>query len=303
MSIEAMAVYVTCPECGQVSTYMDYHENTSSDRGECFLVLNSEYVVCQHCNAQLDTNKVLRAQYASVEDPKRYQQLLRQTLIRYCKGEIRFISFSDWELDITGPQPYAEQRPLQRLRAMYPTDFYEISQLYRNVRTFGKDYLNKLETGSRIVSREQVLEPECLRKVYLRDGVEIIGKESFCDCRSLWDIYLPDSVTQVEDDGFRNAGLKTAHTSSRLQHLGCRAFADCNRLEKLFLPDSLQVIADQCFSGCSALRVLHIPPCADLGQRVFENCRRLERLELPSRWKQDTGRLAIPETAQILWYD
>lgn len=35
-----MKVFMKCPNCNHINVGYDYHENTSSDRSECFCVLN-----------------------------------------------------------------------------------------------------------------------------------------------------------------------------------------------------------------------------------------------------------------------
>ena len=307
MSIDSMKVYTRCPECGKVNTDTDYHENTSSERCEYFCVLGAKTFICRHCGYGADGDYVFSREFSSVEDKERYKTVLKNKLINYCSGRIHFVSFSDWDCEIAFEPRVTEQPALRRLRAMYPDDgdFAELEEIYRRVRLYGKDYLRKLETGERAVSKSGLRIPECLRKVYLYDGVEVIGARAFAECSDLWDIFLPDSVKRIENEAFEYSALRKIRISSGTEYIGDRAFAGCSNLERFFVPESCAFIGDGCFSGCLSLRSIYIPVNTYLGKDVFAGCRALEKVQLPGRLKCDGAakNYGLSDGTEIVWYE
>lgn len=190
--------------------------------------------LCEKCRTEYTYNYLFENGFCSVEDKEKYKQILKNVLQRYSEGAP--ICFSDWDYDFREKMTVTEQPALKRLCMMYPEDedFKYFSKIYCMCRMVGRDYLNKLETGEAIVSRQLIVMPSCLRKVYLHDGVELIGEKAFMDCKCLFDIFLPDSVTKICKEAFCNSGIKSIHTSDNIKSIGEYAFAECTSLEKFF---------------------------------------------------------------------
>ena len=307
MSINTLEVSIKCPSCGHVYVGHDYHENTSSDRCELFCVLHRKTFKCSNCTYESDAAQLYKSGNCSVEDKEYYKKSLYNTLVHYCSGIIDFISFSDWDFEITGRPSIIEQPALDHLCMMYPedNDFQKLAYLYRCVRMYGKDYVNKFESGDRVITKEHIKMPECLRKVYLRNGVERIEERSFCCCSALWDIYLPDTVKFIGDEAFLKSGIKTIRTSSGLEKLGMRAFAECIHLVKFYIPENITHIEDLCFEGCIALKSMRIPDKTTVGDQIFKGCSGLEKVELPKHLQiyNIRDKLGLSERTEIMWYN
>ena len=76
------------------------------------------------------------------------------------------------------------------------------------------------------------------------DGLEVIGRRAFEDCRSLREILIPPSVRMIE----------------------AWAFEDCLGLTTVILNDGLEEIGRRAFNGCAFVRI-DIPPSV----RMIEN--------------------------------
>ncbi len=116
---------------------------------------------------------------------------------------------------------------------------------------------------------------EKLRRVVLNHGLEVIGQESFRECKSL----EPQFVIPA-----------TVHTILPY------AFRDCESLEEVIIPhDSLMTaLPDGLFSGCTSLKKVGIiNSIRTLGSEVFKNCKSLESIHLP----QESGLVVIPQDA------
>lgn len=87
-----------------------------------------------------------------------------------------------------------------------------------------------------------------LKSVVLID-VPFIGGYTFSNCRSLEEIVLPESVTNI----------------------GERAFANCSSLERLVIPNGMAPVGSQAFDGCSALVDVSVPQsvCTNGFARTF----------------------------------
>lgn len=321
MSINAEKVFIKCPNCNHIYVGYDYHENTSSDRCETFCVLNrgnahpnatmyigpnsslQQEFICEECKSGYTYDYLFKFGFCSVEDKGYYKRVLQNGLLRFSQGS--FISFSDWDHDFQSEATVTEQPALERLCMMYPEDedFKRYAEIYQMCRAVGRDYLNKLETGASVVCRQQVIMPPCLRKVYLNNGVRSIGERAFMDCRSLWDIFLPDSVTKICTEAFRNSGLRSIRISDCIRSIGDRAFAGCASLEKIFLPKNLKRIGESCFEDCRKLSHLWIPEGIEIGIGAFKGCKSLSRIELPVSMKdKDISYWGLPENTSFSIY-
>lgn len=71
-----------------------------------------------------------------------------------------------------------------------------------------------------------------LKKVIILANVEEIPRYTFVNCRSLSEIYLPNSLLSI----------------------GQGAFEECSSLERITIPESVQEIKKEAFLGCKALK-------------------------------------------------
>ncbi len=58
-----------------------------------------------------------------------------------------------------------------------------------------------------------------LSKVYLPDGLKIIGEKSFSDCYNLEYVNIPDSVTEIDKYSFRNCVKLDTATQDKIERL------------------------------------------------------------------------------------
>ena len=90
-----------------------------------------------------------------------------------------------------------------------------------------------------------------LERVTLNNGLEIIGVYAFWDCKGLNDIVIPDSVTVISRNAFRDAGLRSVTIGSGVREIGDHAFAECMSLRNVTIPASVESI------GIDAFRLGH----------------------------------------------
>lgn len=97
--------------------------------------------------------------------------------------------------------------------------------------------------------------------VIIPDGVTIIGEDAFRNCRSLTGVIIPDGVKRI----------------------GESAFASCPSLTDVEIPDSVTSIGKYAFYDCTGLRSIKITNgVISINKGTFEDCRSLTRVVIPN---------------------
>lgn len=97
------------------------------------------------------------------------------------------------------------------------------------------------------------------REYTVPNGVEVIGKQAFQNCRNLEKVVLPDSVRVISDS----------------------AFDDCKSMASLELPPNLEEIGPWAFHSCDRVKSFRIPAgTAGIGEYAFGSCESLEEISV-----------------------
>ena len=123
---------------------------------------------------------------------------------------------------------------------------------------------------------------EELFDVKIPDGVTQIGDGAFQDCHSLVRVTIPDSVTEIRR-GFANCKSLTSLTiPNSVTDIGSVAFFGCSSLTSLTIPNSVTDIGSVAFFGCSSLTSLTIPnSVTSFGNSAFQFCISLTSVVIP----------------------
>ena len=116
---------------------------------------------------------------------------------------------------------------------------------------------------------------------YGDDGMRVIQPNAFCECTSLTDIALPDTVTEIGSRAFyRCKSLSSLHLPASIQKISVQAFYFC-AFPELELPESLEVLEDSAFFKCVNLAWIRLPENVRyIGKWAFHGCNRLQYLEV-----------------------
>lgn len=99
-----------------------------------------------------------------------------------------------------------------------------------------------------------------LKQVHLGNGMKKIPPHAFENCVLLYDLYVPDTVTEIGKYAFAGCtGLKTIHLPSNIKKIPEGAFMGCSSLRKCFLSDSIEEIESKAFAACNSLTKPWIP--------------------------------------------
>ena len=110
-----------------------------------------------------------------------------------------------------------------------------------------------------------------VKSVIIENGVTIIGRSVFYNCRNLTSVTIPGSVTSINSDAFANCiGLTSISIPDSVTSIGVGAFFGCNGLTSVTIPDSVTSIGSAAFGDCTGLTSITIPDSVtSIGGRAF----------------------------------
>ena len=135
-----------------------------------------------------------------------------------------------------------------------------------------------------------------LTSVTIPNSVTIIGSEAFRDC-SVTSVTIGSGVKSIRDWTFNGCkNLNNITIPNSVTSIGARAFYGCSGLTSLTIPNSVTKIGGSAFAGCSGLTSLTIGSgVKDMNDRAFDGCNNLTYLTLlchnVGRWFQGYPKL------------
>ena len=164
----------------------------------------------------------------------------------------------------------------------YTTEDNNIVELSRYMRK-GGDYqvLTDIELfGANIVSHTY----ENGKGIIKCDGDITIITEAFCECTTLTNVIIPNSVISI---GFEAFGICTSLTNITIPNsvieIGDYAFGSCESLTSVTIPDSVTLIGEDAFGCCTSLKEVRIGNSVRIiDGEAFFLCTSLTSLIIPS---------------------
>ena len=98
---------------------------------------------------------------------------------------------------------------------------------------------------------------EPLTDLVVPSDVTKIKANSFRYCNSLSTLFIPNSVTEIDELAFASCGLNTITISNSVTSIGTNAFSGCSYLTSITIPKSVTYIGDRAFYNCSRLASVH----------------------------------------------
>lgn len=118
------------------------------------------------------------------------------------------------------------------------------------------------------------------------DGGNVIsiGKKAFYNCRQIWNISIPESVTEIGDAAFEwCTGLTNITIPDSVTDMGEQTFTWCNGLKSVTLSNNLTKIGDKAIWGCNGLTSITIPyGVTEIGEWAFYECTGLTDITIPN---------------------
>ena len=124
---------------------------------------------------------------------------------------------------------------------------------------------------------------EYVHTVIIRDGLTSISTLAFYGCRSITDVVIPNSVTQIGGGAFTYCvNLRNVTIGNGVTTIGEQAFFGCVCLESIVIPDSVTEIGDEAFNDCPYLSNVSLGNgVARIGDWAFHNCGEMIGIAIP----------------------
>jgi hypothetical protein len=139
----------------------------------------------------------------------------------------------------------------------------------------------RVHPSIKVIRARAFFRQSLLINVELHDGIEVIEKNAFEDCRSLREILFPPSVREIKWGAFCwCSGLTTAILNDGLEEIGEWAFKGC-ALVQIVMPPSVRAIKTYAFYESSQLTTAILNDgLEEIGARAFRGCA-LVRIDIP----------------------
>ena len=124
-----------------------------------------------------------------------------------------------------------------------------------------------------------------LRYIQLPQGVTSIARDGFRNAKNLWNISLPSTLRTIGEYAFTFSGLSNITIPEGMDIIGRCAFEDAANLQSISFPSTLKTIGEYAFknSGLSAITLPEGLETIETG--TFENAVYLQSISLPSTLK------------------
>lgn len=121
-----------------------------------------------------------------------------------------------------------------------------------------------------------------ITNVTISNSIKRIPSYLFCGVKTLESITLPDSVTEVGKESFRDSSIKNIRLSENLIVVEERAFYNTSvKIEGNKLPDGTRMIGKEAFACCKGLEEIYIPDSVvDIAEGAFEECENLTKVRM-----------------------
>ena len=144
-----------------------------------------------------------------------------------------------------------------------------------------------------------------------KSNVSTIDMYAFCNCTSLEQIIMPDTLYKAGAAAFRNCkSLNEVRLSDNLEALEYGFanldgfFEGCTSLEKIEIPSGLQRIESEAFYGCDSLTEVifkerDVSDTLTIGEEAFSDCKKLSKINLEDSNVKEIGYLAFVNCKSI----
>ena len=104
------------------------------------------------------------------------------------------------------------------------------------------------------LSDEQISAFAACLKYEILPGVSRIGEMALAECKTLFEVTLPEGVRDIETMAFfKCVNLRSFNIPDTVETIGSDAFSYCDKVPYIFVPASVQSIGHHAFYGCDGV--------------------------------------------------
>ena len=92
-----------------------------------------------------------------------------------------------------------------------------------------------------------------ITSVVIPESVTVIGENAFRNCDRLTAVTIPNGVTYIGEAAFRDTGLTSVSIPDGVTDIEEKTFIGCTDLKTVTIPGSVRTIGDRAFKNCSSL--------------------------------------------------
>ena len=100
---------------------------------------------------------------------------------------------------------------------------------------------------------ENIVIPENVNYGNKTYTVTCIGRGSFSQCSKTKNVIIPNTVTTIDHEAFRECGLVSINIPNSVTKINSMAFYDCVNITLVIIPNSVNYIGGSVFTGCDKL--------------------------------------------------
>ncbi len=120
------------------------------------------------------------------------------------------------------------------------------------------------------------------KQVIIPEGVSCIGEEAFAGNKYVEEIYVPGTVTEIQDGAFLDCKqLKKLQLSQGVVTIGSRLVKGCENLKELMIPGTVQEMKDHGFANCGIEIITLQEGLRKIGDYMFSDCPNLQAVKIP----------------------
>ena len=135
------------------------------------------------------------------------------------------------------------------------------------------------------------------------DGVEKIGERAFAASNKISTIILPESITEIGTEAFRDTNIVEITIPSKVKELKNGTFANCVKLTKVKLKEGLETIGANTFGNCTNLENIVIPnTIVTLKEGLFGGCNKLTNITINNDLYVYESGLLMPKNRETVLY-
>lgn len=123
-----------------------------------------------------------------------------------------------------------------------------------------------------------------LRSVSIRSNLTSIGDAAFYGAAQLTTIDLPESLTAIGSEAFRESGLTAVSVPGSVTVVGNMAFYGCEALESISVAPGVERIGDNAFENCVKISEVELPASVgSVGESAFGGCTTLKMVSMSAK--------------------